>query len=163
MQPEEILPTLVELSVAVAGFSGVVAALSARGPSEWTVVQRGFFSALLGSTAISTGVAVLAMVLLSAPVAETAVWAVASSAHLFFLVAIIAIRSREILAVRSEVHPASIAILAAILSIAAAQAANAAVLRAGWLCVAALGLYSILGFIYFVILVRQLWVDSQDA
>jgi hypothetical protein len=46
---------------------------------------------------------------------------------------------------------------------AIAQAANAVLIQAGWLCIAALSLYAFLGLSYFVILVRQLWTDTQDA
>ena len=163
MQSEDLLPTLVELSVAVAGFSGVVAALSPHGPSKWSPLQRGLFSALLGGTAISVGVALIAMVLLAAPIATNIAWAWTSAVHLICLLGIIRLRVRERLTSDAAVPSISLPILVAVFLTAIVQAANAVWVQAGWLCIAALGLYAFLGLSYFVILVRQLWTDARDA
>jgi hypothetical protein len=163
MQPSELLSTLVEFSVAVAGFTGVVAALSPRQLSEWTEIQRGFFSALLGSTAISAGVSILAMVMLSAPVSASTAWSATSSVHLVLLLVVLAIRSREFRSADSGLHPASILVLLAVCGLVFLQAINAVLVHAGWLCVAGLGAYAFLSLLYFVVLVRQLWSDSPAA
>jgi hypothetical protein len=163
MQPEDLLPTLIELSVAVAGFSGVVAALSPHGPSKWSPIQRALFSALLGGTAISVGVALIGMVLLAAPIETNTAWACTSAVHLICLVGIIILRVREHRTSDAAISAISLPILVAVCLTAIAQAANAVLVQAGWLCVAALSLYAFLGLSYFVILVRQLWTDTQDA
>jgi hypothetical protein len=159
MQPEELLPTLVEFSVAVAGFTGVVAALSPHRPADWSVQQRAFFSALLGSTAISAGGALLGMVLLASPVSEASAWTATSSAHMVALLAVLAIRFREARSLGVGVNPTSAAILAAVIALFTVQAVNAAALHTGWLCVAGLGAYAFLALLYFVALVRELWGD----
>lgn len=156
MQSSELLSTLVEFSVAVAGFTGVVAALSPRRLSEWSEIERGFFSALLGSTAISAGVSILAMVALSAPVSASAAWSATSAVHLALLIAVLAIRTRELRSAAAAFNPTSILIFAAIGGLALMQAINAVLVHAGWLCVAALGAYAFLSLLYFVVLVRQL-------
>ena len=163
MQPSELLSTLVEFSVAVAGFTGVVAALSPRRLSEWTEIQRTFFSALLGSTAISAGVSILAMVMLSAPVSASAAWSATSSVHLLLLLAVLVIRSREIRPAGSGANPASILILLAVCALVLVQGINAVLVHAGWLCVAGLSAYAFLSLLYFVVLVRQLWSDSLNG
>ena len=163
MQSEDLLPTLVELSVAVAGFSGVVAALSPHGPSKWSPLQRGLFSALLGGTAISVGVALIAMVLLAAPIATSTAWAFTSTVHLICLGGIIRLRVREHRTLDAAIPSISLPIFVAVCLTAIAQAANAVWIQAGWLCIAALSLYAFLGLSYFVILVRQLWTDAEDA
>jgi hypothetical protein len=163
MQPEDLLATLIELSVAVAGFSGVVAALSPQGPSKWSSLQRGFFSALLGSTAISVGVALIGMLLLAAPIATGTAWACTSAVHLFLLIFVIGIRVREFRSSNSAMPAISLPILLFVCLLAGAQMANVALVQEGWLCVSALSFYAFLGLIYFVILVRQLWISPSDA
>jgi hypothetical protein len=160
MQPSELLSTLVEFSVAVAGFAGVVAAMSPQRLSEWTELQRVFFSALLGSTAISAGVSILAMVMLSAPVSASAAWSATSSVHLVLLLAVLVIRSLEARADDSAVSPTSILIFVAVCGLVLLQGINAVLVHAGWLCVAGLSAYAFLSLLYFVVLVRQLWSNS---
>ncbi len=163
MQPEDLLATLVEFSVAVAGFTGVVAALSPRRPSDWSQRQRGFFSALLGSTAISAGVSILAMVLLSSPVSTATAWTAASGTHMVSLVGVIALRSREARSPGAGFNATSLAILVAVVGLLTAQAVNTIALHAGWLCVAALSIYAFLALIYFIVLVRELWGEAPAA
>ena len=161
MQPGDLLSTFVEFSVAVAGFTGVVAALGPTRPTSWSPLQRGFFAALLGSTAISAGVSILGLVLLSSPLSDAAAWSIVSAAHLLGLLAVLAVRFGEMRSAQVPPNPVSIAVLVAVVGLIAAQLANVAVFRAGWLSVAALGTYAFLSLLYFVVLVRELWGDSS--
>jgi hypothetical protein len=105
------------------------------------------------------------MVLLAAPIATNSAWAVTSAVHLICLVGIIRLRVREHRHDDPDtaVQAISLPILVLVCLTAIAQAANALLVQAGWLCIAALSLYAFLGLSYFVILVRQLWTDTQGA
>jgi hypothetical protein len=163
MQASDLLPMLVEFSVTVAGFSGVVAALSPHRPAEWTEYQRGFFSALLGSAAISAGLSILAMVMLSAPVSPATAWSTTSGAHLVALLGVLVIRAREAASAGSDLNRWSLLILLAVIILIVTQAVNATFVHAGWLCVAGLSAYAVLSLLYFVYLVRELWSESMGA
>ena len=95
MRPEEILPNLVELSIAVAGFSGVVAGIGSKRLSEWTPTAQLLFSALLVSTLATTALSVFAMVLLSTPLLPETAWATISATHAFVLIGIVWLRARQ--------------------------------------------------------------------
>jgi len=157
LQPEGILSTLVEFSVAVAGFTGVIAALAPKRPTNWSQLQRGFFAALLGSTAIAAGISILGLILLSSPVSNRSAWAMTSGAHLVSLLAVLYVRFREMRSARVAANAVSVSILVTVLVLIVAQGANAFVFRVGWLCIAAIGVYSFLSLIYFVVLVQELW------
>jgi hypothetical protein len=103
------------------------------------------------------------MVLLAAPIETNTAWAYTSAVHLICLVGIIILRVREHRTPDATVPSIGLPILVAVCLAAIAQAVNAVLIQAGWLCIAALSLYAFLGLSYFVILVRQLWTDTQDA
>ena len=165
MSPEDILPSLVELSIAVAGFSGVVVALRPMRPSGWSETSRGLFAVLLTSTLLSAGVCVFAMVVRAAPVAEPSAWAVVSAAHVAVLVGIISLRVWQYLrtTARRTPPPAVGALLTLNALIIGAQLLNAAHYRSGWLCLTGLSLYAFFGFFVFVLLVTELWTGAPDG
>jgi len=157
LRSDEILSTLVELSVAVAGFSGVVAALAPSRPSAWPYVARTLFSVLLSSTAASATLALLAMTLLASPLSASASWAAVSATHAVFLAAIHVLRFRAGRRAGARVPAFLIPTSLVMLGIASTQFANAWVFRTAWLCIAGLALYAAMGFVYFILLVHSLW------
>jgi hypothetical protein len=154
---DDILSTIVELSVAVAGFSGIVAALAPSRPTQWPFVAQTLFSALLVSTAASASISLLAMVLLASPVSPAIAWATASGLHGVFLLGVIAIRIRQSRRVDARIPPYAFLTLAVMSGIALIQLVNASRLQVGWLCVASLALYASMGFVCFILLVTSLW------
>ena len=163
MVADDILSTIVEFSVAVAGFSGIVAALAPSRPSQWPLVAQTLFTALLFSTAISASVSLLAMVLLASPVSPATAWATASAVHGSILLVVAALRTRQNRRSGAGIPPGTAVVFTAMLGIAATQLANASQFQLAWVCVGCLALYAAMGFAYFVLLVMSIWAISPAA
>jgi hypothetical protein len=157
LEASDILSTIVELSVAIAGFSGVVAALGPNRPADWPPVARRFFSALLGSTAGSAFIALFAMVLLASPLESSTAWGVVSAAHAFFLVGVIVFRVREPRIPGVTIPVWALLAISMTILVLIAQLANALFFRSAWLGVAGVAVYAFHGFAHFISLVRILW------
>ena len=160
MVADDILPTIVEFSVAVAGFSGIVAALAPSRPSQWSPIAQTLFTALLFSTAGSASVSLLAMVLLASPVSPASAWATVSAVQGAWLLGIAVLRMRQSRRSGTEPPPGTAVVFTLILGIAATQLANASLFHLAWVCVGCLALYAAMGFAYFVMLVMSVGVIS---
>jgi hypothetical protein len=160
---DDILSTIVEFSVAVAGFSGIVAALALSRPSQWPFVSQALFTALLFSTAISASVSLFAMVLLASPVSPATAWATASVAHGVILLGVIALRTRQGRGSGVEITSRVAVVFAVMLGIASTQSVNAFRFQLAWVCVGCLSLYAAMGFGYFLLLVTSIWGISPAA
>lgn len=157
MRADDILSTIVELSVAVAGFSGVVAALAPNRPSRWPAFAQTLFSALLVSAAASTSLSLIAMVLLFSLASSSIGWAIVSALHGAFLVGVLVVRGRQGRPSGESMPPVIILVVAVIVLLALAQLANAPLFRTAWICDGSLTVYAIMGFVYFVALVQMVW------
>ena len=154
MTPSEILPTLVELSIAIAGFSGIAVAVQER--SDRSSQSRIYLSSLLLSTGVSCAVSVLAMVLLTTPLGASVSWSLTSFIHAAACVGILIVRSkqkREGVFVRAR--PLLIA-RASLYAVAGMQLLNAVVVREPWVSVLGLAIYAFFGFGFFVSLLLEL-------
>ena len=160
MTPSEILPTLVEFSIAIAGFSGIAVAVQDR--SERSSHSRIYLSSLLLSTAVSCAISVLTMVLLTTPLGEQASWSLASLTHAIACAGILILRGKQ---QRSgafvRTRPLKIA-RAGLYSVTAVQFLNAAVLHEAWVSILGLGVYAFFGFGFFVSLLLELVRPSTD-
>ena len=154
MTPSEILPTLVELSIAIAGFSGIAVAVQER--SDRSSQSRIYLSSLLLSTGVSCAVSVLAMVLLTTPLGASVSWSLTSFVHAAACVAILIVRrkqKREGVFIRTR--PLLIA-RASLYAVAGMQLLNAVVVREPWVSVLGLAIYAFFGFGFFVSLLLEL-------
>lgn len=159
MSPEDVLPSLVEISIAVAGFSGVVAALSPVPPKEWRPRTRLAFSILLSSTLISLSLTLFAMVLRSTSLAAPTTWALVSATHIVALLMIASLRIYQ--SRRSMAWQPFAALFLLNIVIIAIQLANTVHFRLGWLSVAGLTLYALFGFVNFIMLVSSIWGSTS--
>jgi len=78
MRPEDILTTLAQLGVAIAGFSGIVVALARPAPSA-SSVNHSLLSVLLLASAGVVIWSLTPLVMLSAQVSERTTWVVSSA------------------------------------------------------------------------------------
>lgn len=154
MQAAEILPSLLELSIAIAGFSGVVAAL--QGQSAWNGQAQVLLFALLGSTLITAAMAMLAMVLLASPVSEEIAWSATSLSHAALLALVGVVRTLQIRRGDTDFTTAVGVVGASFLVLIAVQLTNGLAFRESWVCLAALAFYGFYGFGYFALLLREL-------
>ena len=154
MTPADVLPSLIELSIAIAGFSAVVVAIQERARSDAQV--RIYLNSLLLSTFNACALSVGAMVLLSSPLGADTAWSVTSLAHAFVSVAILVVRElqrRQGTFVRTR--PLRLARLV-LYTVGVMQLVNGLVLHEPWIAVFGLGAYSLLGFGFFVALLSEL-------
>ena len=154
MTPADILPSLLELSIAIAGFSGIVVAIQNR--ADRATEEILYLSALLGGTFFSAALSVLGMVLLASPIETSAAWGTTSLAHALCMVWILALRTYQIRNRSIEQSPAIWSIGAALLTLAAVQFSNAGIFLEAWICVGALSAYAFFSFGYFVLLLIAL-------
>jgi hypothetical protein len=80
MDAVELLTAIIEASIALIGFSGLVIALGRRSSGEWLPVEKLRLGLLLGVGVILLGCTLLALTLLSAGLSHAVVWAMSSVA-----------------------------------------------------------------------------------
>ncbi len=154
MSPSDILPTLVELSIAIAGFSGIAVAVQER--ADRSSQSRIYLSSLLLSTGVSCAVSVLAMVLLATPLGASVAWSLTSCIHAVALIGILIVRGnqrRRGAFIRTR--PLLIA-RASLYAVAGLQLVNAVLVREPWVSVLGLSIYAFFGFGFFISLLLEL-------
>jgi hypothetical protein len=77
--PVDTLKVLVEASVAIAGFSGVVVVFGRRAAGEWSLLDRGRLVVLLGTSFAVLFLSLGTLVLLHAGADETTTWRIGST------------------------------------------------------------------------------------
>lgn len=90
MTPADILPSLIELSIAIAGFSAVVVAIQERARNDAQV--RIYLNSLLLSTFNACALSVGAMVLLASPLDAVAAWSTTSFVHALVASGVLVVR-----------------------------------------------------------------------
>ena len=93
MTPADVLPSLIELSIAIAGFSAVVVAIQERARADAQV--RIYLNSLLLSTFNACALSVGAMVLLASPLDDVAAWSGISLAHALVAIGVLVVRERQ--------------------------------------------------------------------
>jgi hypothetical protein len=125
MDHEDILLTLAEVSVALAGFSGVVAVFGRRDPGTWSFADRFRFFALVHTSLSSLLLCILPFGLLAFNIPEEAVWRALSSLLVLYLIVVAVLSTRRLLAAAASergeftaiVMPVGLAIGAATLAL----------------------------------------------
>jgi hypothetical protein len=159
LSPVDVLPSLLELAIALAGFAGVVAALQSQ--ATWSSHADILFSALLGSTFLSACLSVLAMVLHASPIESSATWIITSFVHAVLLTLVITLRVLQVrrgdFQFTKDMQFTACSFMALILI----QLGNAFLFERAWICVSALAFYAFFGFLYFVLLLAE--IRSEKA
>jgi len=81
LSPGDVLALVVEVNVAIAGFSGIVIVLGHRGSEEWTAVDRLRLGGLLNASVAPMAISGLALVLLASQVPSETVWRICSGTY----------------------------------------------------------------------------------
>jgi hypothetical protein len=121
----DILLTLAEVSVAFAGFAGVVAVFGRRDPGTWSFADRFRFFALVYSSLSSLLLCVLPFGLFAFGIAESSVWRSLSTLAALCSIVVFVLALRRLRAASSSdragftwiVMPVSISIGAAVLAL----------------------------------------------
>ena len=157
MEPVELLTVIIEPSVALLGFSGLVVALGRRSSGEWSPAEKLRLRLLLGIGVILLACTLLALTLLSAGLSHAAVWALSSVAWVVLVLPFTvwwfssAFRMAEDRTVRTTYR---VVVAAVMVATAAIQVANAICLQEFWPFFLGLGVILILGVTQFF---RLLW------
>ena len=123
MDHVDILLTFAEVSIALAGFSGVVAVFGRRDPDSWSLADRLRFFSLVHTSLSSLLLCILPFGLLALNVAEASVWSSLSALFVLYNILVLVLFTRRLLAAsaseRAEVTwvviPVVLAILAPVL------------------------------------------------
>ena len=78
MQPNEALSATAQISIALAGFAGVVVAFRSGSVHEWTKIDKFRLGILLSNSALPFLMSIFAMVLLSAGMGDRVTWRLCS-------------------------------------------------------------------------------------
>ena len=157
MDPVELLTAIIEASVALIGFSGLVIALGRRSSGEWSAVEKLRLGLLLGIGVILLGCTLLALTLLSAGLSHAAMWSSSSIAWVVLVLPFTvwgfssAFRMAEDPTVSATYR---VVVAAVMVATAAIQVANAIFLQEFWPCFLGLAVLLLIGVTQFF---RLLW------
>jgi hypothetical protein len=161
VEPTDALFNVVEASLALAGFAGIVTALGQRSAGRWRPDDRERIVYLLLATLFPFVSSLLALTLMYADVAP--VWRVSSAALALFLLVSVVFSGRRTLRARNEpgvsISPSFVAAIylsAAVIFVL--QLANLLRFNAFWPYFAGLAVALCIGVSYFV---RLLWFGIQ--
>lgn len=95
MEGESALQVFAEVSVALAGFTGVVAVFRERGPTAWTPVDFLRFRVMLGTSLAALLLSLLPFGLHGLGLGASAMWATCSGAFALYLVVVLPLDFRR--------------------------------------------------------------------
>ena len=157
MDQVELLTAIIEASIALLGFSGLVIALGRRSSGEWSPIEKVRLALLLTIGVVLLGCTLLALTLLSAGLSHAVVWALSSGscAVLVLPVAVWTVRKASEVADDPTVgRTYRIVGIGVAMAVVAIQVANATFLQDFWPFFLALAVLLIMGITQFL---RLLW------
>ena len=157
MDQVELLTAIIEASIALIGFSGLVIALGHRASGEWLPLEKLRLTTLLSGGVVLLGCAVLALTLLSAGLPQSTAWTVSSVTWAVLVVPSTAwgiSRGYRMPEDRTAGLTYRVVVSAVVVALATIQVANVISLQEFWPFFLALGATLILGVTQFI---RLLW------
>jgi hypothetical protein len=157
MDQVELLTAIIEASIALIGFSGLVTVLGRRASGEWLPAEKLRLVNLLATGVILLGCTLLPLTLLSAGLSHVAVWALSGVAWVVLVLPFVVWSFSRAFRM-AEDHTVSatyrVVVAAVVAATAAVQVANAISLQEFWPFFLALAVLLILGVTQFF---RLLW------
>jgi len=165
MQAAGTLEVFAEIAIAIAGFSGVVSALSDS--TKATGLDRARLAMLLQTSLIAAFFSLLPLVLFSTSLAPASIWGVTSSCWIIYMAVNLTTLRRRI----GNAGPAPDRMSRPLLAFAFSgialmlvlQALNAVAMRLAWPHLAALLWGLMMASLFFVRLIQSLWSNSEAA
>jgi len=157
VHPDGLLTTTAEISIAIAGFSGIVVAVAPGRMAELPTAAKSILSTLLLVTASTFAYAFVPLLILSADVQEETAWRVSSLLHAIYLVAASAYRmSQRVRTSRDERPSGSFYLFTLFVAAALAlQVVNMLWLHAAWPYLVAMVVMNLSGFFVFSLLMWE--------
>ncbi len=158
MEGESILTTTAEVGIAIAGFSGIAAALSGR-QEPWSDSDRVRFQMLLRTSMSAVFFSLIPLVLELAKLSGSTLWRASSALWLVYItVSVAAVSPTMARSAQTDSEPLSRVALTVFLGTLVAQitmqAVNAAWLASAWPFVTTVVLSLLLATMYFIRLLR---------
>jgi hypothetical protein len=165
METAGTLEVFAEIAIAIAGFSGVVVALS--GTAKSTVLDRTRLHMLLQASLMTAFFSLLPLVLFSTDLEPASIWGVASSCWILYMAVNLTTLRRRV----GYTGPAPDTISRHLLTfvfggvalILVLQVLNAAVMRLAWPHLAALLWGLIIASLFFVRLILSIWSNGEPS
>jgi hypothetical protein len=160
-QPDMVLTSAIEVGISIAGFTGIVIALSRRDGGESS--RALLISILLLASIASVFFSFLPMLLSLAGLDDSTVWSTSSATFLTYIVAVFAYRLRQLGAVRPRSSAAVVVGGMVFLSGVLLQIPNVIWLKAAWPYLVLIVAYVLYAFSVFVTLLWNVWSDIHGA
>jgi hypothetical protein len=158
---EQALSGSIEVSIAIAGFSGIIAVFGQRG-STWQTADQLRLRILLTASAMALFFSMFPFVLLDSGIDQRTFWRVGSALQAFWFISIVAYRLRQAtLAGVTEAVGLSTLALVVILLFTLLQIFNAICFALPWLYVVGVMFQIFVAFSAFASLLLELW-DEED-
>jgi hypothetical protein len=160
---EQALGGSIEVAIAIAGFSGIVAVFGQRRERVWRAADQLRLRVLLTASAVSLFFSILPFVALDSGLSEALFWHFGSGAQAVWLISIALYRIRQasLLGVAQIIQTkASIPLM---ILVCLAQIANAAFYGVSWLYVVGVIFQLFVAFSSFTGLLLDLWEDDEEA
>ncbi len=166
MEAASTLEVIAEIAIAIAGFSGVVTALSIR-TSQWTELDKVRLRTLLQASFGTVLFSLLPLVLFSTTLGKPTIWVIVSSAWLIYMgvstIPFVLGAVRKSSSVPDGLGRLPIALFLGIVgSVVVVQALNVAILRAAWPHLTAMLVGLIASSVAFLRLIQSL-VSGERA
>ena len=160
-QPDMVLTSAIEVGIAIAGFTGIVIALSRR---DADADARALLVSILLLTSIaSVAFSFLPMLLSIAGLDDPTVWCASSSAFLVYVAGVFTLRARQFGSVRPRSSAPITAGFSLFLAAVLLQIPNAFMWMAAWPYLVLIVAYVLYSFSVFVALVWDVWRDDHEA
>lgn len=162
MDGESLLTAAIEVGIALAGFSGIVAVLGRRTEEGWSTADKIRLQLLLQTSLSTILFAMLPLFLLSMRIAPSWIWRVSSGIWLVYIAIDVPIRMRQIARAREEsaetISRRYVGLLATgLIAVFLAQLLNAVCLADAWPHLFAVIWTIVVAYIQFIRLLRGIW------
>jgi hypothetical protein len=162
MDGESLLTAAIEVGIALAGFSGIVAVLGRRTEGGWSIADKIRLQLLLQTSFSTILFAMLPLFLLSMRIAPSSIWRISSGIWLVYIAVDVPVRMRQIARSREEsaetISTRYVASLAAgLMAVFLVQLLNAVSLAQAWPHLLAVIWTIVVAFIQFIRLLRGIW------
>jgi len=162
---ESALGSLIEVAIALVGFSGIVAAVGRRGAGHWSPVDQLRLRVLLTAAGAALAFAFLPFLLIDV-MDPSLVWRICSGLHATFIFGIVLYRFREVsvLGVIEAVGKRATAfIFVGSSTVVMVSVSNALWFASSSLYVVAIVWHVVTAFLTFVALLLDAWGEPPDA
>ncbi len=165
MDPNGVLATSAEIAVAIAGFSGIILAVSPNRLSELHDGTKIILSALILVTASTIAFSFVPLLMSAAALPERTIWTSASSLHAVYLTGIALYRIKQTRRLSREERPSGSFLLLPVLAMSALalQLANALWLCAAWPYLTSIVMLNVSGLAIFSNLLGRFASDAQQG